>query len=90
MSSEDATAQALQAKEAGNAAYKSRDFATAIAKYQEAWDLHKDITFLNNLAGEKALCNPCVQLYALADCTFSLRVPHQQPHISKLVIMMQR
>lgn len=52
MSSEDATAQALKCKEAGNAAYKSRDFQTAIAKYQEAWDLHKDITFLNNLAGE--------------------------------------
>lgn len=52
MSSEDASAQALKAKEAGNAAYKSRDFTTAIAKYQEAWDLHKDITFLNNLAGE--------------------------------------
>lgn len=51
MSSDDATAQALKAKEAGNAAYKSRDFDTAIAKYQEAWDLHKDITYLNNLAG---------------------------------------
>lgn len=49
---EDSSAAALKAKEAGNAAYKARDFATAISQYQQAWELHKDITFLNNLAGE--------------------------------------
>lgn len=55
MSSEDAVAQSLKLKEAGNAAYKSRDFDTAIAKYKEAWEQHKDITYLNNLAGESDL-----------------------------------
>lgn len=56
MSSDDAQAQALKAKEAGNVAYKSRDFETAMTKYKEAWELHKDITFLNNLAGETSEC----------------------------------
>lgn len=49
--SDDNKAAALKVKEEGNTAYKKRDFTTAIAKYQEAWELHKDITFLNNLAG---------------------------------------
>lgn len=52
---EDQSAAALREKEAGNAAYKSRDFDTAIAHYNKAWELHKDITFLNNLAGRLAL-----------------------------------
>lgn len=52
MADNEAQTAALQEKEAGNVAYKSRDFATAITHYQKAWELHKDITFLNNLAGE--------------------------------------
>ena len=47
-----ALAQAQKEKEAGNAAYKARDFSTAITHYTEAWETHKDITYLNNLAGE--------------------------------------
>lgn len=50
---EDGQAAALKAKEAGNAAYKARDFQTAIGHYTQAWELHKDITYLNNLAGER-------------------------------------
>jgi len=50
MSDADNKALALKEKEAGNAAYKSRDFDTAIAHYNKAWELHQDITFLNNLA----------------------------------------
>lgn len=46
--------QALAEKETGNKAYLSRDFATAITHYTKAWELHKDITYLNNLAGESA------------------------------------
>ncbi|CAD6580497.1 MAG: Hsp90 cochaperone [Cyphobasidiales sp. Tagirdzhanova-0007] len=45
-----ALAQAQKEKEAGNAAYKARDFSTAITHYTEAWETHKDITYLNNLA----------------------------------------
>lgn len=43
-------AQAAAEKTAGNAAYKQKDFANAIAHYSRAWELHKDITYLNNLA----------------------------------------
>jgi stress-induced-phosphoprotein 1 len=37
-------------KTSGNAAYKARNFDAAIAHYQKAWDLYKDITYLNNLS----------------------------------------
>ena len=43
--------EALAAKEAGNAAYKKRDFDTAIANYDKAIELDpEDVSFLNNLA----------------------------------------
>lgn len=38
------------AKAEGNALYKQRKFDEAIAKYEQAWELHKDITYLNNRA----------------------------------------
>lgn len=38
------------AKAEGNTLYKQRKFDDAIAKYDEAWSLHKDITYLNNRA----------------------------------------
>jgi stress-induced-phosphoprotein 1 len=47
-SSEKAAADGEKNK--GNAAYKSRSFDQAIAHYQKAWDLYKDITYLNNLS----------------------------------------
>ena len=47
-----AAAQAQKEKEAGNAAYKARDFTLAITHYTKAWETHKDITYLNNLAGK--------------------------------------
>jgi stress-induced-phosphoprotein 1 len=31
-------------------AYKSRNFDQAISHYQKAWELYKDITYLNNLS----------------------------------------
>jgi len=37
-------------KTKGNAAYKSRNFDEAISHYQKAWELYKDITYLNNLS----------------------------------------
>ncbi|KAK7678631.1 Hsp90 cochaperone [Cerrena zonata] len=40
----------LAAKAEGNTLYKQRKFDEAIAKYDEAWTLHKDITYLNNRA----------------------------------------
>lgn len=70
---EDARAQ-REAKEAadkekalGTASYKKRDFDDAIAHYQAAWDLHKDIVYLNNLGAaqfEKGDYNA-----AIAACT---------------------
>ncbi|KAH8917974.1 TPR-like protein [Atractiella rhizophila] len=42
--------EAQKEKQLGNDAYKKRDFETAIAHYEKAWELHKDITFLTNLA----------------------------------------
>ncbi|KAJ6261772.1 Heat shock protein [Drechslerella dactyloides] len=40
-------------KALGNDAYKKRNFDTAIEHYNKAWELHKDITYLNNLAAAK-------------------------------------
>ncbi|CCC70968.1 hypothetical protein NCAS_0G00810 [Naumovozyma castellii] len=49
---EDETAKAIAAADAakaeGNKLYKSHKFDEAIAEYNKAWDLHKDITYLNN------------------------------------------
>lgn len=42
--------RANQAKAEGNILYKKRQFDEAIAKYNEAWEAHKDITYLNNRA----------------------------------------
>ncbi|EGX48499.1 hypothetical protein AOL_s00080g128 [Orbilia oligospora ATCC 24927] len=40
-------------KALGNDAYKKRNFSVAIEHYNKAWELHKDITYLNNLAAAK-------------------------------------
>ena len=42
--------QADAEKAQGTAAYKKRQFDDAIAHYQKAWELHKDITYLTNLS----------------------------------------
>lgn len=49
---EDASAksEADAAKARGNALYKQRKFDEAIAEYETAWSLYKDITYLNNRA----------------------------------------
>lgn len=47
-----AKGEAEALKQAGNVAYKSRQFDEAIAKYEAAWaKWPKDISFLTNLAG---------------------------------------
>lgn len=43
-------AAADEEKTKGNAAYKARNFDEAITHYQKAWELYKDITYLNNLS----------------------------------------
>ncbi|PYI16703.1 TPR-like protein [Aspergillus violaceofuscus CBS 115571] len=40
-------------KKLGNDFYKKRDFDGAIEHYNKAWELHKDITYLNNLGAAK-------------------------------------
>ncbi|KAL6451221.1 LOW QUALITY PROTEIN: STI1 Heat shock protein STI1 [Candida maltosa Xu316] len=47
---EDNKAEADKAKAEGNTLYKQRKFDEAIASYDKAWELHKDITYLNNRA----------------------------------------
>ena len=42
--------QANEVKAAANASYKQRKFDEAIEQYSKAWELHKDITYLNNRA----------------------------------------
>lgn len=42
--------EAEAAKAQGNTLYKQRKFDEAIEQYNKAWELHKDITFLNNRA----------------------------------------
>ena len=43
-------AEANEEKNKGNAAYKARKFDDAIIHYEKAWQLYKDITYLNNLS----------------------------------------
>lgn len=45
--------EAEQEKKLGNDLYKKRQFDEAIEHYSKAWDLHKDITYLTNLAAAK-------------------------------------
>lgn len=42
--------QAEEIKAQANTLYKQRKFDEAIEKYNKAWELHKDITYLNNRA----------------------------------------
>ncbi|KAF3932735.1 hypothetical protein ABW19_dt0204964 [Dactylella cylindrospora] len=49
----EAKAKADKEKALGNENYKKRNFDAAIEHYKNAWDLHKDITYLNNLAAAK-------------------------------------
>ncbi|KDE03759.1 hypothetical protein MVLG_05763 [Microbotryum lychnidis-dioicae p1A1 Lamole] len=60
--SDQAAADALKLK--GNEAYKARDFDKAVELYDQAWNTHKDITYLNNLAAvyfEQADYDKCIQ-----------------------------
>ena len=46
--------QALEEKEKGNSAYKSKDFEAALEHYQKAIDLDpNNITYYNNRAGKQ-------------------------------------
>lgn len=54
---DEEAAEKKKAKEAadaekalGTAAYKKRDFDTAIAHYTKAWEGHKDVTYLTNMS----------------------------------------
>lgn len=45
-------AAAEEQKKIGSDAYRKRDFETAAAAFEKAWDLWpKDVTFLTNLSG---------------------------------------
>lgn len=44
-----AKAEAEAEKKLGTEQYKKRNFVEAIAHYSKAWEMHKDITYLNNL-----------------------------------------
>lgn len=45
--------QAEKEKALGTENYKKRQFDDAIAHYEKAWDLHKDITYMTNLGAAK-------------------------------------
>ena len=49
----EAKAAADKEKEIGTQNYKQHNFDAAIEHYSKAWDLFKDITYLNNLAAAK-------------------------------------
>ncbi|EON95989.1 putative heat shock protein sti1 protein [Phaeoacremonium minimum UCRPA7] len=56
--------EADKEKAIGTENYKKRNFDAAIEHYQKAWDLHKDITYLNNLGAayfEKGDYAACVE-----------------------------
>ncbi|KAI9859555.1 MAG: Hsp90 cochaperone [Vezdaea acicularis] len=46
-------AEAEEQKKLGTENYKKRQFDAAIEHYSKAWELHKDITYLNNLGAAK-------------------------------------
>lgn len=48
-----AKAEADEEKNLGTENYKKRQFEEAIAHYEKAWELHKDITYLTNLGAAK-------------------------------------
>ncbi|KAI1361197.1 hypothetical protein F5Y08DRAFT_315523 [Xylaria arbuscula] len=55
--------EADKEKALGTENYKKRNFDEAIAHYTKAWDLHKDITYLNNLGAayfEKGDYQACI------------------------------
>lgn len=45
--------ESLKEKELGNKLYKSRQFDEAIEHYNKAWELHKDVSYLTNMAAAK-------------------------------------
>jgi len=51
--SKKAKEEAEAEKKLGTENYKKRKFDDAIAHYSKAWELHKDITYLNNLGAAK-------------------------------------
>ncbi|KAK9457911.1 hypothetical protein V1511DRAFT_491213 [Dipodascopsis uninucleata] len=56
--------KADEEKLVGNKEYKSRHFDEAISHYEKAWDLHKDVTYLNNIAAaefEKGDLESCIK-----------------------------
>ncbi|KAK9446622.1 uncharacterized protein V1518DRAFT_423613 [Limtongia smithiae] len=56
-------------KAIGNKEYKSRNFDVAIEHYTKAWELYKDITYLNNTAAaefEKGDLEACIKTCELA------------------------
>jgi len=59
-----AKAAADKEKALGTEQYKKRNFDEAIKHYQAAWDLHQDITYLNNLGAaqfEKGDYRACIE-----------------------------
>jgi stress-induced-phosphoprotein 1 len=64
-----AKAAADEEKQLGTAEYKKRNFDAAIEHYSKAWELHKDITYLNNLGAahfEKGDFQACIDACAQA------------------------
>lgn len=60
----EAKIKADEEKALGTASYKKRDFDEAIEHYTKAWDLYKDITYLNNLGAayfEKGDFEKCIE-----------------------------
>lgn len=49
----EAKAKADEEKKLGTENYKKRQFDAAIAHYEKAWELYKDITYLTNLGAAK-------------------------------------
>lgn len=64
MADDAAIAQAKEQKDLGNAKYKAKEFDEAILHYSKAWELHKEVTFLTNLAAaylEQGKYDECIR-----------------------------
>lgn len=79
----DAQKAADEEKQRGNERYLKRDFDAAITHYQKAWELHKDITYLNNLGAvyfEQGKLDECIKT-----CEQAIEEGHERRADYKLV-----
>ena len=77
-------------KEEGNAAYKKKDFATALAKYEEAHTLNPtNALLLNNVAAVYTEMGDFAQAFDVAQKAYDIAVEQRAPFAEKAKILLR-